>query len=115
MRRAIVVLAASAAMSVALALPLQADARPPKPVRYHLNVYDHFGVLVGEFTAYLTSGTHTWSVEGRCDGGTYTQSGGSLTLEDACQVETIRLYRVKHQKGVWSGSGAYALFELIKE
>jgi len=115
MRRATVTLIACAAMGLALMAPAQAGAKVPKGARYHLNVYDHFGVLAGEFTAYLASRTHTWSVEGRCDGGAYTQAGNALTLEDACQAETIYLSRVKHRKGVWFGSGAYALFELIKE
>ena len=115
MRRAIVALTACAAMSAALIAPVQAGAAAPKATRYHLDVYDHFGTLAGEYTAYLTRRTHTWSVEGRCDGGSYTQSGSNLTLEDACQAEMIYLQRVKHRKGVWFGSGAYALFELIKE
>ncbi len=127
MRRVFLVSTASATLGLALLGPVQASlgapvahraasaAKASKGTRYHINVYDEFGTLAAEYTGYLVAKTHTWSVEGRCDGGKYKQSGKSLTLEDACSSETIYLERVKHKKGVYYGFGAYAFFEFIRE
>jgi len=117
MRRAMLAVVATAALTTMGLVSVQpAGAKmPPKATRYHLEVFDHFGTLAGEYAAYLTKKTHTWSVEGRCDGGSYTQSGKELVLQDVCQNETLYFVRVKKKKGVWDGSGAYADFVLTKE
>ena len=89
--------------------------KPPKEDRYHLNVFDEFGTLAAEYTAYLTPKTHRWRVVGLCDAGPYTKTGKYLDLIDECQPETLYLERVKHKSGVWYGFGSYAFFELIKQ
>ncbi len=100
----------------AAAATVAAPAGAAGPTRYALIVYhEPGGAPAGEYTAYLLGATHTWSVEGRCDGGSYTKVGRELTLQDECQSETIYLLKAKGRPGVWEGFGSYAFFELIKQ
>jgi hypothetical protein len=109
-------------LSVAVALAATVLAAAPAAgaaqgtTTYRLDVYhEPGGPAAGEYTTYLDKETLTWSVEGRCDGGPYTRSGRTLTLQDECQSESIYLVKAKGRTGVWEGFGSYAFFELIRE
>jgi hypothetical protein len=122
MKRMLVTLAACSTMSFALVASAQAAGtsvtggvaagpaaaapaakKAPKPVVYHLTVFNAEFEQTNEATLDLYNKTKTWSVEGYCDAGTFTKAGKDLTLSDECVGQTWFEEKVKHAKNTYFG------------
>jgi hypothetical protein len=93
-----------------------------KPPRYRLYVFNAQFEETNEAVLLLYTRTHTWAVEGYCDGGTYSKGAkGSLTFHDECAEQVWREEKVKHRPGIYFGevfntAGAFeAYIELARE